>query len=363
MNRFLVAIDRHVRERPDDVFCHFIKAGRTRAITWRDLGRGVGGFATAYRARRLRPGAVVAIFLRHDPAIYAALFAAMAQGLIPTILASPSPRQDPAIYWDALRRLLTHLDPAAIVVARQSIDEMRAAGLAIDAARAILVKEVPRTGARPTHAPGEDAIALVQHSSGTTGARKGVALTYRAIAAQLDAYGAALRLEATDRIVSWLPLYHDMGLIACLLLPAYFGIPFAHLDAFEWVARPELLFAAIEAHRGTLVWQPDFAFAHLAARAPDSPRHDLSSIRAFINCAEPCRAESFAGFLDRFAASGVRREMLHSCYAMAESVFAVSQTALGSGPRTRMSGAPKRPAMALGRPIADIEVSVRRRDG
>ncbi|MGH7073609.1 MAG: AMP-binding protein, partial [Stellaceae bacterium] len=158
-------------------------------------------------------------------------------------------------------------------------------------------------------------------------------------------------------------LYHDMGLIACLLLPAYFGIPFAHLDAFEWVARPELLFAAIEAHRGTLVWQPDFAFAHLAARVSGARRYDLSAMRAFINCAEPCRAESFAGFLDRFAASGVKREMLQSCYAMAESVFAVSQTAPGSVPRTRMIGAPKRPAMALGRPIAGIEVSVRRRDG
>jgi acyl-CoA synthetase (AMP-forming)/AMP-acid ligase II len=218
------------------------------------LGARIGGFAAAYRARCVAPGAVVAIFLRHDPALHASYLAAMMSGLVPTFLPCPSPRQDPAIYWESLRHLLAHLDCGAFVLDRATLAELRAANLDLDERRIILLDDVPAAGAMPTRDIGEDAIALLQHSSGTTGRKKGVALRYRAVAAQLDAYGAALAIARDDVIVSWLPLYHDMGLVACFLLPAYAGVPFVQLDPFAWVARPAMFFAAIAAHRGTLAW-------------------------------------------------------------------------------------------------------------
>jgi fatty-acyl-CoA synthase len=356
MNKFLAAIHRHVRLRPDDIFCHFVTDGGTRAIRWAELGARIGGFAAAYRARRVAPGGVVAIFLRHDPALHASYLAAMMSGLVPTFLPCPSPRQDPAIYWESLRQLLAQLDCGAFVLDRAIWAELRAANLDLDERRVILLDDVPAAGAMPTRDIGEDAIALLQHSSGTTGRKKGVALRYRAVAAQLDAYGAALAIARDDVIVSWLPLYHDMGLVACFLLPAYAGVPFVQLDPFAWVARPAIFFAAIAAHRGTLAWLPNFAFAHLANLVRDPPL-DLASMRAFVACSEPCRPETLDRFATRFAAWGVRPEMMQASYAMAETVFAVTQTPLGARPRASDG------LMNLGRPIDGIEISICDLDG
>jgi acyl-CoA synthetase (AMP-forming)/AMP-acid ligase II len=205
-------------------------------------------------------------------------------------------------------------------------------------------------------------IAFLQHSSGTTGLKKGVALGFDAIDRQIDAYAASIALEADDCIVSWLPLYHDMGLIACLVLPFVRRVPLVWLDPFEWVARPVLLFEAIAAHRGTLTWLPNFAFHHLARTVSDqSGRVDLGGVRAFIDCSEPCKPETFDLFCRRFAAWGVRPEQLQVCYAMAEAVFAVTQTPIGRTPH-RLH-APDRIHLAVGAPLPGWQVRIVEPDG
>src|ERR1700730_10902342 len=99
-------------------------------------------------------------------------------------------------------------------------------------------------------------MALLQHSSGTTGVKKGVALSYGAITLQLEAYGAALGLDRVQRpvVVSWLPLYHDMGLISSFLMPLWRGIPIVTIDPFEWIARPASMLEAIERYSATHAW-------------------------------------------------------------------------------------------------------------
>ena len=134
-------------------------------------------------------------------------------------------------------------------------------------------------------------------------------------------------MRDTDVVVSWLPLYHDMGLIACFMLPVYRGIELVHLDPFEWLARPGSLFEAISKWHGTLAWLPNFAFEYLATMAGrDAARYRLDSMRAFINCSETCRPGSFDRFAAAFAPSGLAAQGLQCCYAMAEAVFAVTQT-------------------------------------
>ncbi len=182
--------------------------------------------------------------------------------------------------------------------------------------------------------PGPDETAFLQFSSGTTGLRKGVMLSHRSVLAQIELYSAALSLDAADLIATWLPLYHDLGLIACFILPLVTGTPIVMLDAFEWVSRPVRLFQAVTKHRATLVWLPNFAFNHLAATVPVRPGLDLSSVRAFINCSEPCKIESMRRFAAKFAAINARPDQLQACYAMAEAVFAVTQTGLGHEPAT-----------------------------
>ena len=179
--------------------------------------------------------------------------------------------------------------------------------------------------------PKPDTAALLQHSSGTTGLQKGVALSHSAILNQLCAYGGALGLREDDVIVSWLPLYHDMGLIAGFLLPLVLGVPLVLMSPFDWVAHPALLLRAIHDYRATFCWLPNFAYNHMAQRVRerDSAGLDLSSMRAFINCSEPVRAASHQMFLNRFAPNGVRADQLAVSYAMAENPFAVTQTPIG----------------------------------
>jgi acyl-CoA synthetase (AMP-forming)/AMP-acid ligase II len=133
--------------------------------------------------------------------------------------------------------------------------------------------------------------------------------------------------------VSWLPLYHDMGLIGCLWFPLWSGALSVQMAASDWLLEPDLLFKHVDASGATFCWLPNFAFSYLAAqrermRGPFA----LGGMRAWINCSEPVRQKSMHAFADGFADWGVRRSQLQASYAMAESVFAVTQTPLGAVP-------------------------------
>jgi acyl-CoA synthetase (AMP-forming)/AMP-acid ligase II len=221
-----------------------------------------------------------------------------------------------------------------------------------------------------------DDIAFLQHSSGTTGLQKGVALSHRAVLNQLASYSDAIALNEDDVIVSWLPLYHDMGLIAGFLLPLVQGVPLVLMSPFDWAKHPALLFRAIHEHHGTLCWLPNFAYNHCARRIRPRDLEGLSaaSMRMFINCSEPVYAESHTLFLERFASLGITPEMLTVSYAMAENTFAVTQTPPGETPHVDIvdratleehlvaqpteSGAHAVAKVSCGKPITNARVRV-----
>jgi fatty-acyl-CoA synthase len=176
-----------------------------------------------------------------------------------------------------------------------------------------------------------NALCLIQHSSGTTGLQKPVALSHRVVLDHMERLGRAIGLTSQDKIASWLPLYHDMGLIAAFHLPLYFGIPTVQLDPFEWVKVPLLLLEAISKTRSTLCWLPNFSYNLMAERVDSDAIKalDLGSIRMLINCSEPVHEESHEKFLHRFAPCGFRSSALGASYAMAETTFAVTQTKPG----------------------------------
>ncbi len=173
--------------------------------------------------------------------------------------------------------------------------------------------------------------AFLQHSSGTTGLQKGVALSHSAVLNQLASYSHAIALSQQDVIVSWLPLYHDMGLIAGFLLPLVQGIPLVLMSPFDWAKHPALLFRAIHDYSGTLCWLPNFAYNHCARRirARDLEGLSAATMRMFINCSEPVHDDSHRLFVERFAPLGITTEKLAVSYAMAENTFAVTQTPPG----------------------------------
>src|SRR5581483_7786597 len=222
----------------------------------------------------------------------------------------------------------------------------------------------------------ENDIVLLQHSSGTTGLQKGVALSHRAIFNQLDAYGQALNLNNGDVIVSWLPLYHDMGLIAGFLLPILSGVPLVLSSPFEWVRAPYKLMQSVSQYKGTLSWLPNFAYNFCAQKIRDRSLEglDLSSWRAVINCSEPVRWESHQAFYERFKSYGLKLDALQCSYAMAENVFGVTQTDLSRPPkveeidreafmtervaRAPVNGRPAMKMMSSGRPLANTRIRV-----
>jgi fatty-acyl-CoA synthase len=350
--------------------------------TYGRLAQEIDHWAGRFRAHGLRAGDTVLLFLPQTAEAIAAYFGLMRGGAVPSFMPLPSAKQDPDYYWRSHAELLRLIRPAALVTLDEPLAAMRGAGfaelvpqlLAVDAAW----PEVPAwTGASPG---GEADIALLQHSSGTTALKKGVQLSHGAISRQVASYAAALRATPEDVVVSWLPMYHDMGLIACTVTPLLLGQKVVLLDPFRWVSEPASLLHEIDRHRGTLTWLPNFAFELLAKTVRFEPgRLDLSSMRAFIDCSEPCKPASFDRFLAKFAAAGVRAEMLQVCYAMAETVFAVSQTRLDAPVRRltvdaqrlaeeRLAVAPRDGAagvemLSAGEPVAGMTVTVVDADG
>jgi fatty-acyl-CoA synthase len=141
--------------------------------------------------------------------------------------------------------------------------------------------------------------ALLRHDR----LQKGVAITHQALLNQLESYGQAIRLSREDVIVSWLPLYHDMGLIAGFLMPVLEGVPLVLMSPFDWVKAPFRLMQAVSRYRGTLSWLPNFAYNFCALKIRDTQMEgvDLSSWRAVINCSEPMYYNSLPCLLNRFA--------------------------------------------------------------
>lgn len=188
----------------------------------------------------------------------------------------------------------------------------------------------PLTGSKQ-HLP-EDTLFL-QFSGGTTGTQKCVVVTGAMLVEQVWRLSEALAQDPSDGVVSWLPLYHDMGLIACLYFPLCAHIPSLHFAASDWLLRPELLFRYIQEYRASLCWLPNFAFSYMARRKEMMEgSYSLSHVRAWINCSEPLRRKSVRDFSERFVDWGVVPGFLQSSYAiyaMAENVFAVTQSAPG----------------------------------
>lgn len=172
-----------------------------------------------------------------------------------------------------------------------------------------------------------DRALFVQHSSGTTGIKKAVAISAAALRAQFMSYWPAVRQIAGDevRVATWLPLYHDMGLLAGFLLPLMAGASISILDPFEWIGRPGELFEMIERDKCNVCWLPNFAFRHLSRLRAVLPERRLGSVRAWIDCSEPCRYRDAREFELTFAPHGVAERSVVGCYAMAETVFAVTQ--------------------------------------
>ena len=373
-------------ERLSIVFVH--DDGREERLNAAQFHHEAAHYASALQSIGVGPEDLVILVLQHSQTLLFAFWGALYLGAIASIFPFLTEKLDPQIYLERVKELVTHSKARAVITFPEFKGELKA--LLAEAGCAVLsTEDVPQspaqnrpgsTGAQDMSWPAysADKIAFLQHSSGTTGLQKGVALSHRSVLNQIAAYSQAIDLQDEDVVVSWLPLYHDMGLIAGFVMPLVSGTPLVLMSPFKWVRDPKMLLQAIHRHRGTLCWLPNFAYNHSARaiRATDLAGLDLSSMRAFINCSEPVYDESQRIFLKKFAAYGVREEALSTCYAMAENTFAVTQHPTGRSARldwvkTRLlqeerralpaaPGDPGSTAMvSCGTPIPGTEISIR----
>ncbi len=355
-------------------------------ISYAHLLRGAQGFANALERENIQAGEVVILILQHGENLIHSYFGTVLHGAVPSIMPFLTEKLSPERYRADLSALISITRPAAIITYAEFEEEVKTALQDGDSVRAVIVADnISAQDINASTWPGlarqSDDIVLLQHSSGTTGLQKGVALSHKAVFNQLDAYSHLLGVTQQDVVISWLPLYHDMGLIAGFLMPILYGVHLVLLSPFDWVRAPYKLMQSVSQYGGTLSWMPNFAYNFCAQKIRD--RHlegvDLSTWRAVINCSEPVRWESHQAFYEKFKPYGLRENVLHVSYAMAENVFAVTQSTLAGQPvveeidrevfmaeriaKDATNGKPAMKMMSSGRPLSNVEIKIKDEQG
>ena len=375
-------IQQHARCNPKNLSLVFMNDdGSELSITAGEFHKNSTRFALSLKAIGIDHEDLVILVLPHSLQLLYAFWGAMYLGAISSIFPFLTEKLDPKIYKERVRDLVIHSAAKAVITFPEFKFELStllsSMGCVVLSTADVASPEIINNSDKNWPVYSSDNIAFLQHSSGTTGLQKGIALSNRSVLNQIKSYSAVLEINQDDRIVSWLPLYHDMGLIAGFVLPLVLGIPIILMSPFRWVRDPKVLFQAIHKNRGTICWLPNFAYNHSARviREKDIKGLDLSSMRAFINCSEPVYYHSHKVFIEKFAAYGLNSDALSTCYAMAENTFAVTQYPIGEAAksdwvilnslqkdkialRSDPEASNATPIVSCGRPISGTEIRI-----
>ena len=293
------------------------------------------------RALGLGPGERVLIVLPTSFEFVIVFFAIQMLGAIPVPSYPPALLERAEMAIERLSHIARHSESAFLVTNRKLRPLLGELALAARSIREVVtVERLQADGAEANaeHCTAQsvpataDTAGFIQYTSGSTGNPKGVLLTHCNLVANIHAMGQALQVNRHDVGVSWLPLYHDMGLIGALLFCIYWRLPLVLMAPTTFLLDPSRWLWAIHRHRGTLSPAPNFAYARCARRmrAPEREGLDLSSWRFALNGAEPVHAATLDAFAQTFRGNGFRREAFLPVYGLAEASLAVAFPTPGS---------------------------------
>ena len=308
-------------------------------FSFADVERISARFGGAFQALGLRKGDRVALILPNNDDFVLTFLGAIRAGVIPVPIYPPMALGQLQAYLDNTRHIVAK-SGARVLTTTAKIKRLLGT---VQASCPALEQVVAIEGIRESSEPlkpekiGLDDIAFLQFTSGSTSRPKGVTLTHSNLAANIKCIMEdGLRIRPEDVGISWLPLYHDMGLIGFVLAPLYHRVPIVYLPALLFLKRPVTWFQAVTRHRGSIAYGPNFAYALCIKRikAVDLEGLDLSSWRIAGCGAEPIRPETLEGFVDAFGGIGFPKEALLASYGMAESSLAIAFTELSEGLKT-----------------------------
>ncbi len=330
------ALDWHLARHPERI--HITLYGERDAaeeISFGALGEAARAFAAGLAARGVAPGERVAIMQPTSRGFFVAFYGALRAGAIPVPLYPPARPAQLEQHFRRIAGIVANSGARIFVTVEAAKTFAHVLQAHAEALGDVLtVEEILQVdGAAPAHraAPGDT--AFLQYTSGSTGRPKGVVLSHANLVANIRAMGAAAQAGPADVFVSWLPLYHDMGLIGACLGALMFGYPLVLLSPLAFLSRPERWLRRIAHHRGTLTSAPNFAYELCLSKLSERELEalDLSSLRLAFNGAEAVSAETAERFNERFAAYGLRREAMTPVYGLAEACLGVTFPPLGRG--------------------------------
>ncbi|MFQ5761292.1 MAG: fatty acyl-AMP ligase, partial [Acidiferrobacterales bacterium] len=331
------ALEWHVHshpERPHVYLC--VDDKQEQEISYQALLRGAEAVAAGLQHAGLEPGETVAIMLPTSEEYLLTFFGILLAGGIPVPIYPPARLTQ---IEDHLRRHVRILSNAGVVKLVTVPEASRLARLLkshiASLRRIFTVEELSssaQTLARPTLKP--DDIAFLQYTSGSTADPKGVVLTHANLLSNIRAMGNVLEVDSTDVFVSWMPMYHDMGLIGAWLGSLYYAMPLVLMSPLNFLARPARWLWAIHRHRATLSAGPNFAYELCLGKIDEQDIEglDLSSWRLAVNGAEPISPDTLIAFAKRFARYGFREEVLCPVYGLAEGSLGLTFPPMGRGP-------------------------------
>jgi len=328
----------HVARHPDRA--HIVlqdDAGHEQTVTYAALDRAARAIAAGLQERGLQPGHAVAIMLPTSTEYFFSFFGILLAGGIPVPIYPPARASQ---IEDHLRRHAGILSNALVEILI-TVPQAKAIALLLRPQVATLKsivtpEELMKSGQLSTpHRASSQEIAMLQYTSGSTGNPKGVILTHENLLSNIRAMGRALRVTPADVFVSWLPLYHDMGLIGAWMGSLVYGFKYPVMSPLTFLSRPDRWLWTIHRHGGTLTGGPNFCYEVCLRKVEDAQIEglDLSTWRFAFNGAEPVSPETMSAFSKRFAPYGFRPEAMAPVYGLAEATLGVSFPPPGRGPK------------------------------
>jgi fatty-acyl-CoA synthase len=314
---------------------HDLRGKLVLALPYSELRLQAQEVARGLLSAGLTPGDRVGLLADTTADFVRAFFACQYAGLAPVPMPLPTPLGGREAYIAQIARMLAAAAAGAVVAPPEFEGWVAEAAMAAGVAQTLKLADLPAAEGLALPQIATDAVSYLQFSSGSTRAPTGVVVTHRALMANAVAITRdGLQIRARDRAVSWLPLYHDMGLIGFLLSPIASQMTVDLLPTAAFVRRPLLWLDLIARHGGTVSYSPTFGYDLCARRADAAGEVDLSSWRIAGVGGDMVRPGPLEGFAERFAAAGFRRSAFVASYGMAEATLALTMARLDHGLQT-----------------------------